>query len=52
MMQLLSERIRTMTGGHALSVLYSDIGPNFYDKNGGWKAYDAIELLIPSGEGI
>src|SRR5208282_41824 len=36
MMELLSERIRTMTGGHALSVLYSDIGPNFYDKHGGW----------------
>jgi hypothetical protein len=49
MMQLLSERICKITGGKALSVLYSDIGPDFYDKNGGWKAYDAVELLIPSG---
>lgn len=50
MMQLLSERIRTMTGEQALSVLYSDIGPKFYDKYGGWKACDANELLIPSGK--
>lgn len=50
MLQLLSERIRAMTGGHALSVLYSDIGPKFYDKHGGWKACDANELLIPSGK--
>jgi len=49
-MQLLSERIRTMTGGRALSVLYSDIGPEFYDKHGGWKTYDANELVIPSGK--
>jgi len=47
-MQLLSERIRTMTEGRALSVLYSDIGPEFYDKHGGWKTYDANELVIPS----
>ena len=50
MMQLLSERIHTMTGGRALSVLYSDIGPEFYDKYGGWKACDANELIIPSGK--
>jgi hypothetical protein len=48
MMRLLSDRIRTTTRGQALSILYSDIGPNFYDKNGGWKAYDANELIIPS----
>jgi hypothetical protein len=47
MMHLLSERIRAMTGGRALSILYSDIGPKFYDKNGGWKVCDANELIIP-----
>jgi len=49
-MQSLSERIRTMTGGRALSVLYSDIGPEFYDRHGGWKTYEANELVIPIGK--
>jgi hypothetical protein len=36
-----------MTGGEGFSVLYSDVGPDFYAKNGGWKTYDAEELVIP-----
>jgi hypothetical protein len=47
MMKLLSDRIRGMIGDQGFSVLYSDIGPEFYAKNGGWKTYDANELVIP-----
>ena len=46
MMQLLSERTPEMTGGKGFSVLYSAIGPRFYVENGGWKCYDAHELVI------
>jgi len=30
--------------------LYSDVGPEFYAKNGGWKAYHAYELVVPSSK--
>ena len=46
-MRLLSERIPFLTDGNGFSVLYSAIGPMFYAKNGGWKCYDAHELVIP-----
>lgn len=46
-MKLLSERIRDCLGGRGSSVLYSDIGPDFYDKNGGWKTCDANKFVIP-----
>lgn len=45
-MQLLSRRLREITGCQGFSVLYSDIGPRFYDKNGGWKSVDAFELEL------
>jgi len=48
MMQLLSKRIREITGGRGFSVLYSDVGPEFYDQNGGWKPVDAVEIILPS----
>jgi hypothetical protein len=49
-MRLLSERIRSMTDSQGFSVLYSDIGPDFYDTFGGWKTYDADELVIPRSQ--
>lgn len=52
MMQLLSRRVREITGGSGFSVLYSDIGSEFYHKNGGWKTYNAFELVIPSSKVI
>ena len=48
MMRLLGERMPTLTSGRGFSVLYSDAGPTFYAKNGGWKSFDAEELAIPS----
>jgi hypothetical protein len=48
MMQLLSKRIQETTGGRGFSVLYSDVGPKFYDQNGGWKPVDAVEIILPS----
>jgi len=48
MMQLLSKRIREITGGRGFSVLYSGIGPKFYDQNGGWKPADAVEMNLPN----
>jgi hypothetical protein len=50
MMQLLSRRLREITGGQGFSVLYSDIGPQFYDKNGGWKSVDAFELELKASK--
>ena len=50
MMQLLSKRARNITGARGFSVLYSDIGPEFYHKNGGWKAFEGFELVIPSSQ--
>ena len=50
MMQLLSRRLREITGGQGISVLYSDVGPQFYDKNGGWKSVDAFELELKASE--
>ena len=50
MMQLLSKRLREITGGQGISVLYSDIGPQFYDKNGGWKSVDAFELELKASK--
>src|SRR5690606_40389973 len=29
------------------SVLYSDIGPLFYERNGGWKAHSTEEVVLP-----
>jgi hypothetical protein len=49
-MRFLSERLREITGGHGFSVLYSDVGPEFYAKNGRWKAYDADEVVVPSSK--
>jgi hypothetical protein len=46
MMRLLAARLREQTAGKGFSVLYSDIGPSFYDKNGGWKAYEGSEIDI------
>ena len=47
-MRLLSQRVREMTDGRGFSVLFSDVGPVFYAKNGGWNVCDATELVIPS----
>ena len=48
-MRLLSERIRGVTQGRGFSVIYSDIGPEYYAKNGGWESRHAEnELIIPS----
>jgi len=46
MMQLLSKRARDMTCGRGFSVLYSDIGPEYYHKNGGWRTFDAFDLVM------
>ena len=46
MMRLMSERIREGAGGRGFSVLYSDVGTEFYAKNGGWKIGDESELVI------
>jgi len=48
MMRLLSERLKKETGSKGFSVLYSDVGPTFYDRNGGWKAHQATEVNIPA----
>lgn len=48
MMRPLSQRIPEITGGKGLSILYSAIGPKFYFENGGWKCYDAHELVLLS----
>src|ERR1700737_3030672 len=48
MMKLLSERVRSLYGGIGFSVLYSDIGPTFSAKNGGWHTCDAVEVSIPA----
>jgi hypothetical protein len=50
MMRLLSQRVRSLTGGRGFSVLYSDIGPDFYNKNGGWRTCDAVQVIIPSSK--
>jgi hypothetical protein len=50
MMRLLSERVRSLTRGSGFSVLYSDIGPDFYNKNGGWRACNAEQVIIPSSK--
>jgi len=47
MMRLLGERMASLTSGRGFSVLYSDVGPTFYAENGGWKSFDAEELVIP-----
>jgi hypothetical protein len=49
MMRLLSEKVRAMTGERGFSILFSDIGPDYYAVNGGWKSLgDANQLVIPS----
>ena len=48
MMQLLSKQLRESTGGKGFSVLYSDVGPKFYDQNGGWQSVDGVEIILPS----
>jgi LYC1 GNAT-like C-terminal domain len=46
-MRLLAEEIRLISPD-GVSVLYSDIDPEFYRQNGGWKVVGASELVIPS----
>lgn len=48
LMRLLANKIRELTGNRGFSVLYSDVGPIFYAKNGGWETYDADTLVVPS----
>lgn len=48
MMRLLAKRLPEITGGKGYSVLYSDVGPTFYDKNGGWKLHERREVDVSS----
>jgi hypothetical protein len=48
MMRLLADKAREIAGNHGFSVLFSDVGPTFYAKNGGWVTCDAGTLVIPS----
>jgi hypothetical protein len=48
MMRLLADKLREIAGNEGFSVLFSDVGPTFYAKNGGWVTCDAGTLVIPS----
>jgi len=47
MMKMLADKIKTekVTG---FSVLWSDVGPNFYVKRGGWMPADGTQVVFPS----
>jgi hypothetical protein len=48
MMRLLADKVREIAGSQGFSVLFSDVGPTFYAKNGGWVTCDSGTLVIPS----